>query len=60
MSVYVQLLEEMLDNGFPLITEPNALTSLVAPPNLGSRLVNYVTVRSARMVLALRRCSGGC
>ena len=45
MRSVAQLLEEMLDNGFPLITELNALTSLVAPPNLGSRVLNYMTVR---------------
>ena len=41
----------MLDNGYPLITEPNALTSMVAPPNLAGRVLNYVTVRAAVAVL---------
>lgn len=45
-TVY-QLLEEMLDNGHPLITEPNALTSMVAPPNLAGRVLNYMTGKSS-------------
>ncbi|RHY76109.1 hypothetical protein DYB34_001084 [Aphanomyces astaci] len=31
-STVYQLLEEMLDNGYPLTTEPNALKAMVAPP----------------------------
>jgi len=39
-STVYQILEEMLDNGFPLITEPNMLTSMVAPPSVLSRMKN--------------------
>ncbi len=32
----------MLDNGIPTLTEPNALSSLVAPPSLAGRLAAFV------------------
>ena len=38
-----QLLEELADNGFPLVTEPNALNSLIAPPSMGRRVLEFVT-----------------
>ena len=41
-----QLLDEMLDNGYPYITEPNALTSLIAPPTLAQKVVSAVTGKS--------------
>ena len=37
-----QLLEEMLDNGHPMITEPNALQTLIAPPSIANRMANFV------------------
>ena len=46
-SIAYQLLEEMLDNGFPLITEPNALHSLIAPPSILSRVANFVTGKAS-------------
>lgn len=36
-TVY-QVLEEMLDNGHPMITEPNALRGMVAPPSVLGRI----------------------
>lgn len=45
-STVYQLLEELADNGFPLITEPNALNSLIAPPSVGRRVVEFVTGKS--------------
>ena len=38
-----QLLEEMLDNGFPLATEPNILKELIRPPSIVRQVVNTVT-----------------
>eukprot|EP00948_MAST-09A_sp_MAST-9A-sp1_P001375 g1375.t1 len=43
-AMVYQLLEEVLDNGFPFVTEPNALTSLVPKPTsviakVGGRLL---------------------
>ncbi len=34
-----QLLEEMLDYGFPLTTEPNALKDMIRPPTIMSELL---------------------
>ena len=30
---YAQVVEEMLDNGFPMITEPNILMQMIEPPS---------------------------
>ncbi|CAM6088977.1 unnamed protein product [Calypogeia fissa] len=38
-----QILDEMMDGGFPLTTEPYILKERVAPPNLVSRVLNVVT-----------------
>ena len=37
ITVY-ELLDEMLDNGFPLTVEPNTLKELIAPPNMLNRV----------------------
>jgi AP-3 complex subunit mu len=41
------LLEEMLDNGYPMISEPNALTTLIAPPSLSGGVSALFTGKSA-------------
>lgn len=41
--VVYELLEEMLDNGFPLATESNILKELIKPPNIINKVVNTVT-----------------
>lgn len=38
-----QLLEEMLDNGFPLATESNVLRELIKPPSIVRNVVNTLT-----------------
>ncbi|KAJ8933484.1 hypothetical protein NQ314_013982 [Rhamnusium bicolor] len=38
-----QLLDEMLDNGFPLATESNILKELIKPPNILRTIANTVT-----------------
>lgn len=40
------LLEEMLDNGFPLATESNVLKELIKPPNILRSIANTVTGKS--------------
>lgn len=42
MVVY-ELLEEMLDNGFPLATESNILKELIKPPTILRTMVNTIT-----------------
>lgn len=39
----VQLLDEMLDNGYPLATESNILKELIKPPNILRTIANTVT-----------------
>mmetsp|Transcript_31012 Transcript_31012/g.50167 ORF Transcript_31012/g.50167 Transcript_31012/m.50167 type:complete len:415 (+) Transcript_31012:81-1325(+) len=50
VTVY-QLLDEMLDNGLPLTTEPNVLKSMILPPSLANKIMASVggqsSVRSA-------------
>merc|ERR1711997_990795 len=41
--VVYELLDEMLDNGFPLATESNILKELIKPPNILRSVVNTVT-----------------
>ncbi|XP_063722311.1 AP-3 complex subunit mu-1-like [Symsagittifera roscoffensis] len=44
--VVYELLEEMLDNGYPLATESNILQELIKPPNIIRSVVNTVTGKS--------------
>lgn len=44
LCICLQLLEEMLDNGYPLTTEPNALKAMVAPPSTANRIAAMVSV----------------
>lgn len=45
-AMVYQLLEEMLDNGNPLTTEPNALKAMIAPPSVTGRLQAAMTGKS--------------
>jgi len=45
-STVYQLLEEMVDNGWPLTTEPNALKAMIAPPTVLGRIHQVVTGQS--------------
>ncbi|XP_058810441.1 AP-3 complex subunit mu-1 isoform X2 [Phymastichus coffea] len=44
--VVYELLDEMLDNGFPLATESNILKELIKPPNILRSIANTVTGKS--------------
>ncbi|KAJ1444817.1 Mu homology domain-containing protein [Pelagophyceae sp. CCMP2097] len=46
-SMVYQLLEEMLDNGNPLTTEPNALKAMIKPPTVLGRLQTIATGKSS-------------
>ncbi|XP_057962625.1 AP-3 complex subunit mu isoform X2 [Malania oleifera] len=41
--IVYELLDEMIDNGFPLTTEPNILREMIAPPNIVSKVLSVVT-----------------
>ena len=46
-AIFLQLLEEMLDNGFPLATESNILKELIRPPTvLPTNMINSITGKS--------------
>ncbi|KAH7295435.1 hypothetical protein KP509_27G047200 [Ceratopteris richardii] len=47
--IVYQLLDEMMDNGFPLTTEINTLKDMIAPPNIVSRMLSVVTGGSSNM-----------
>ena len=44
-TVY-QLLEEMMDYGYPLTTEPNALKAMIQPPSVMNKLTSAATGKS--------------
>lgn len=46
LVIVYELLEEMLDNGFPLATESNVLKELIKPPNVIRAVVNTMTGQS--------------
>lgn len=41
--IVYELLEEMLDNGFPLATESNVLKEMIRPPTILRSVVNTLT-----------------
>jgi len=45
-----QLLDEMMDNGFPLTTEPNILKSMILPPTTVGRMVDAVGMGNSQVV----------
>ncbi|CAL8993903.1 unnamed protein product [Prunus brigantina] len=49
LSKFNQLLDEMIDNGFPLTTEPNILREMIAPPNIVNKMLSVVTGNSSNM-----------
>lgn len=50
MVVVYEVLEEMLDNGFPLATESNILKELIKPPTILRTVVNTITGKSGLWV----------
>ncbi|XP_074661834.1 AP-3 complex subunit mu-1-like [Tubulanus polymorphus] len=44
--IVYEILDEMLDNGFPLATESNILKELIKPPNLLRQIASTVTGKS--------------
>lgn len=41
--IVYELLDEMLDNGYPLATESNILKELIKPPNMFRKMTNMMT-----------------
>lgn len=57
---YLQLLDEMIDNGFPLTTEPNILREMIAPPNIVSKMLSVVTGNSSNVTETLPGATASC
>lgn len=55
-SLVYQLLEEMMDNGHPLTTEPNALKAMIRPPTTFVRMVTAATGK----VMLRKTCAETC
>ncbi|KAJ6808825.1 AP-3 complex subunit mu [Iris pallida] len=58
--IVYELLDEMMDNGFPLTTEPNILREMVAPPNIVSKMLSVVTGKSSNMSNTLPDATSSC
>lgn len=56
----LQLLDEMIDNGFPLTTEPKILREMIAPPNIVSKVLSVVTGNSSNVSETLPGATASC
>ncbi|KAK6159781.1 hypothetical protein DH2020_003162 [Rehmannia glutinosa] len=54
------LLDEMIDNGIPLTTEPNILREMIAPPNIVSKVLSVVTGNTSNMSNTLPGATSSC
>lgn len=60
VTVY-ELLEEMLDNGFPLATESNVLKEMIRPPTILRSVVNTLTGKlTLAALIILSECKSRC
>ena len=50
----------MIDNGFPLIAEPNILREMIAPPNMVDKVLSVVTGNSSNMIDTLPGSTSSC
>ncbi|KAI9071491.1 hypothetical protein K1719_046534 [Acacia pycnantha] len=58
--IVYELLDEMIDNGFPLTTEPNILQEIIAPPNIVSKMLSVVTGNSSNVSDTLPGAMASC
>ncbi|GJY73858.1 AP-3 complex subunit mu [Tanacetum coccineum] len=58
--IVYELLDEMIDNGFPLTTEPNILRDMIAPPNIVSKMLSVVTGNSSNVNDTLPGATSSC
>ncbi|KAK0599196.1 hypothetical protein LWI29_003141 [Acer saccharum] len=58
--IVYELLDEMIDNGFPLTTEPNILREMIAPPNIVSKMLSVVTGNTNNMSDTLPGATASC
>ncbi|KAI8531729.1 hypothetical protein RHMOL_Rhmol11G0158300 [Rhododendron molle] len=58
--IVYELLDEMIDNGFPLTTEANILREMIAPPNIVSKMLSVVTGNSSNVSTTLPSATASC
>lgn len=58
--IVYQLLDEMMDNGFPLTTEPNILREMITPPNMMSKMLSVVTGKTSNVSSTLPNATASC
>ncbi|KAI4313603.1 hypothetical protein L6164_026567 [Bauhinia variegata] len=58
--IVYELLDEMIDNGFPLTTEPNILREMIAPPNIVNKVLSVVTGSSSNVSETLPGATASC
>lgn len=58
--IVYELLDEMIDNGFPLTTEPNTLRKMIAPPNIVSKVLSVVTGNTSNVSNTLPGATASC
>ncbi|XP_031376444.1 AP-3 complex subunit mu isoform X2 [Punica granatum] len=58
--IVYDLLDEMIDNGFPLTTEPNILREMITPPNIVSKVLSVVTGNSSNVSDTLPGATASC
>ncbi|GAB2277344.1 AP-3 complex subunit mu [Dionaea muscipula] len=58
--IVYELLDEMIDNGFPLTTEYNILKEMIAPPNVVSKVLSVVTGNSSNVTSTLPGATASC
>lgn len=58
--IVYELLDEMIDNGFPLTTEPNILREMISPPNIISKVLSVVTGNSSNVSSTLPGATASC
>lgn len=58
--IVYELLDEMIDNGFPLTTEYSILKEMIAPPNIVSKVLSVVTGNSSNVTSTLPGATASC
>ncbi len=55
--ITMQLLDEMVDNGFPLVTEKNVLVDMVRPPTILNKIKTHISGHKHKMWVFCSECS---
>ncbi|XP_047155105.1 AP-3 complex subunit mu-like isoform X1 [Vigna umbellata] len=58
--IVYELLDEMIDNGFPLTTEPSILREIINPPNVVNKALSIVTGSNSNVSDTLSRATASC